>query len=132
MSLLTPLSRVALAITWLVNGWRLSRIPGEASNGIRTKPVRRRDTSWPLRFYRGELVFVPRDGALGFRVPAGAIFALNIQGIARTLTAPSNRAWWPIAGALRQGATSEQLSNFVDRTAGPAAKPSTRHWRLQL
>ncbi len=131
MPLLVPFRRASLAIARLITGWRVSRLPAEAQAGVLTKPVSRRGSNWPFVENAGELVLVS-GRALGFRPPAGRIYPLNLDGVVRTVTAPSNRAWFPLEQALRPGITAEQIEVFVRRVAGPALPTTKRHWRLQL
>jgi len=62
----------------------------------------------PFRVSGGEIVCGP-DAAIGYRVTAAPIFALNGAGERLAQTAPFNRAWAPIEHGLRPDATPTEV-----------------------
>jgi hypothetical protein len=83
-----------------------SHLAGEAAAGVRVAVVR---TATPFDFEGGEIVCW--RGAIGYRAPAGAIYALNAEG--ERLAArpyPANRPWHPIENGLKAGATAAEVA----------------------
>lgn len=89
-----------------------SHLSGEAADGVRTAIV---ISETPFRAPGGEIVCGP-EGAIGYRAPAGMIFALNGEGERLAQTEPTNRAWSPLEYGLRPDASRDDVERM--RTLG--------------